>query len=148
VKPVSSPVDLFLFISFFPQLVAGPIVRASHFLPQLDRRPSLDPVTMAYGLILIVSGLFKKTVIAHYLAVDLVDPVYFDPTSYSTLDVVGAHYAYTIQVYLDFSAYSDIAIGVAALLGFRFRKNFDRPFGATSLAQLWQRWHISLSTFL
>jgi alginate O-acetyltransferase complex protein AlgI len=148
VKPVTTPIDLFLYISFFPQLVAGPIVRASHFLPQLERRPSLDPLTLAYGLVLIVSGLFKKIVLAHYLAVDLVDPVYFDPASHTTVDLVGAHYAYAIQVYLDFSAYSDIAIGVAALLGYRFRKNFDRPFGATSMAQLWQRWHISLSTFL
>lgn len=148
IKPVASPLDLFLYISFFPQLVAGPIVRASHFLPQLNKTPTLGAASFSYGLILILSGLFKKTILAHYLAVDLVDPVFFSPSDYSTLDLIGAHYAYAIQVYLDFSGYSDIAIGVAALLGFRFRKNFDRPFSAISLAQLWQRWHISLSTWL
>ncbi len=148
IKPVRSPLDLFLYISFFPQLVAGPIVRASHFLPQLNKNPQLDPMSLAYGLVLIVVGLFKKTVLAHYLAVGLVDPVFLEPSEYSTLDLIGAHYGYAVQVYLDFSAYTDIAIGVAALLGFHFKKNFDRPFGATSCAQLWQRWHISLSTFL
>jgi len=148
IKHPVSLLDLFLFISFFPQLVAGPIVRAAHFLPQLRRKSTLDGETLAYGLVLIVSGLFKKTVVAHYIATDLVDPVFLDPASHTTLDLIGAQYAYAVQVYLDFSAYSDIAIGIAALLGFRFRKNFDRPFGSTSLAQLWQRWHISLSTFL
>ncbi|ARP98522.1 MBOAT family O-acyltransferase [Pseudorhodoplanes sinuspersici] len=148
VKPVSSPIDLFLYISFFPQLVAGPIVRGSDFLPQLSKPPQLTRVVAIYGFILILAGMLKKTVVAHYLAVDLVDPVFVDPTSASSADLVGAHYAYAIQVYCDFSGYSDIAIGVAALLGFRFRKNFDRPFAATSMQQLWQRWHISLSTWL
>ncbi|GEC17500.1 MBOAT family O-acyltransferase [Nitrobacter winogradskyi] len=148
VKPVSSPLDLFLYISFFPQLVAGPIVRGSDFLPQLSKPPQLTRVAAVYGFLLILTGMLKKTVVAHYLAVDLVDPVFVDPTSASSADLVAAHYAYAIQVYCDFSGYSDIAIGIAALLGFRFRKNFDRPFAATSLQQLWQRWHISLSTWL
>ena len=147
-KPVRSPLDLFLYISFFPQLVAGPIVRASHFLPQLDKPSELTRTSMTYGLLLILVGVLKKTVVAHYIAVDLVDPAFADPSAVSSADLFAAHYAYAIQVYCDFSAYSDIAIGVAALLGFRFRKNFDRPFAATSLAQLWQRWHISLSTWL
>lgn len=148
IKPVESPLDLFLYISFFPQLVAGPIVRASHFLPQLSVRPSLDRAAVVFGFLLIISGLFKKTFVAHYLAVDLVDPVFFDPQSYGSWDVLVAHYAYAVQVYCDFSGYSDIAIGAAALLGYRFRKNFDRPLAATSLVVLWQRWHISLSTWL
>lgn len=148
VAPARSPVDLFLYISFFPQLVAGPIVRASHFLPQLERQPDLSRTALAFGLLLVLNGMLKKTVIAHYIAVDLVDPVFAQPDIATSGDLIAAHYAYAVQVYCDFSAYSDIAIGVAALLGYRFRKNFDRPFAATSLQQLWQRWHISLSTWL
>jgi D-alanyl-lipoteichoic acid acyltransferase DltB (MBOAT superfamily) len=148
IKPVRSAVDLFLYISFFPQLVAGPIVRASHFLPQLDKNPELTRAAVTTGFLLILNGMLKKTVIAHYLAADLVDPVFAAPTQATSVDLLAAHYAYAVQVYCDFSAYSDIAIGTAALLGFRFRKNFDRPLAATSLAQLWQRWHISLSTWL
>jgi alginate O-acetyltransferase complex protein AlgI len=147
-KPVRSPLDLFLYISFFPQLVAGPIVRASHFLPQLSKPPELTRTSVTYGFLLILGGVLKKTVVAHYIAVDLVDPAFANPSATGSFDLFAAHYAYAIQVYCDFSAYSDIAIGTAALLGFRFRKNFDRPFSATSLAQLWQRWHISLSTWL
>ena len=148
IPAVRSPVDLFLYISFFPQLVAGPIVRASHFLPQLNKRPELTRTAMVYGFLLILIGMFKKVVVAHYIAVDLVDPVFAQPSDMASLDLWAAHYAYAIQVYCDFSAYSDIAIGIAALLGYRFRKNFDRPFSTTSLQQLWQRWHISLSTWL
>ncbi len=148
IKPVTSPLDMALYISFFPQLVAGPIVRASHFLPQLDKTPVLTRAAVATGFLLILNGMLKKTVVAHYLAIDLIDPVFANPSQASSADLIAAHYAYVVQVYCDFSAYSDIAIGVAALLGFRFRKNFDRPFGTTSLQQLWQRWHISLSTWL
>jgi D-alanyl-lipoteichoic acid acyltransferase DltB (MBOAT superfamily) len=148
VEPARSPVDLFLYISFFPQLVAGPIVRASHFLPQLNKKPELTRTAMVYGFLLILNGMLKKVVIAHYIAVDLVDPVFGQPADATSLDLLAAQYAYAIQVYCDFSAYSDIAIGVAALLGYRFRKNFDRPFSTTSLQQLWTRWHISLSTWL
>lgn len=148
VKPVAAPVDLFLYISFFPQLVAGPIVRGSDFIPQLARPAELPRVAAIFGFILILAGMLKKTVVAHYLAVDLVDPVFASPESATSADLVAAHYAYAIQVYCDFSGYSDIAIGTAALLGFRFKRNFDRPFSATSLQQLWQRWHISLSTWL
>jgi D-alanyl-lipoteichoic acid acyltransferase DltB (MBOAT superfamily) len=148
VKPVASPVDLFLYISFFPQLVAGPIVRGSDFLPQLRKPPQLARTAAVYGFLLILAGMLKKTVVAHYIAVDLVDPAFEDPSGAGSADLVAAHYAYAIQVYCDFSGYSDIAIGTAALLGFRFKKNFDRPFSATSMQQLWQRWHISLSTWL
>jgi D-alanyl-lipoteichoic acid acyltransferase DltB (MBOAT superfamily) len=147
-QPVRSPLDLFLYISFFPQLVAGPIVRASHFLPQLAKPAELTRTSVTYGFLLILAGVLKKTVIAHYIAVDLVDPAFAAPSATASADLIAAHYAYAIQVYCDFSAYSDIAIGTAALLGYRFRKNFDRPFAATSLTQLWQRWHISLSTWL
>ena len=142
-----SLLDVLLYISFFPQLVAGPIVRAAHFLPQLRAAPAMDAYT-AFGLLLIVWGLFKKVVVATYLAQEIVDPVFFDPLAYASVDVLLAVYGYAIQIYCDFSAYSDIAIGVAALLGFQFPRNFDQPYRANSLREFWRRWHISLSTWL
>lgn len=140
--------DTVLYISFFPQLVAGPIVRAKHFLPQLNQTPRLSRNAIALGLLLIVWGLFKKTVIAAEIAEGLVDPVFYDPASYGTIDLVFAVYGYAVQIYCDFSAYSDIAIGVAALLGYQFNRNFDQPYRASSFQDFWRRWHISLSTWL
>ena len=139
--------DMALYISFFPQLVAGPIVRASFFLPQLYRE---NPVPIAVGppLLLILGGLFKKVVVANYLATDLVDPVFFDPASYTSLDLLFAAYGYAVQIYCDFSAYSDMAIGLAALLGYWFPPNFDQPYRAQSVREFWRRWHISLSSWL
>jgi alginate O-acetyltransferase complex protein AlgI len=139
--------DMLLYLSFFPQLVAGPIVRASFFLPQLYSPPKQ---TLALGppLMLILGGLFKKVVMANYLATDLVDPVFFDPASFSSLDLLLAAYGYAIQIYCDFSAYSDMAIGLAALLGYRFPPNFNQPYRARSLQEFWRRWHISLSSWL
>lgn len=140
------PTDMLLYLSFFPQLVAGPIVRAASFLPQLASPPPSLPVAPA--LLLILGGLFKKVVIANYLATDLVDPVFFDPTAFGRTDLILAAYGYAVQIYCDFSAYSDIAIGLAALLGYRFPPNFDQPYRAASLAEFWRRWHISLSSWL
>jgi D-alanyl-lipoteichoic acid acyltransferase DltB (MBOAT superfamily) len=140
--------DMMLYISFFPQLVAGPIVRAADFIPQLQVKPCSDQLLASMGLLLIVWGLFKKAIIANYLAVDLVDPVFFDPTAYSSWDLLMASYGYAVQIYCDFSAYSDIAIGVAALLGYHFPKNFNQPYRSASLREFWQRWHISLSSWL
>ena len=147
-KAPSGFIDTMLYISFFPQLVAGPIVRAKDFLPQLTITPRLSREAIALGALLIVWGLFKKTVIATELAEGLVDPVFFDPGSYSALDRLFAVYAYAVQIYCDFSAYSDIAIGCAALLGYRFARNFDQPYRASSFQDFWRRWHISLSTWL
>jgi len=143
-----SLLDLLLYVSFFPQLVAGPIVRAVHFLPQLDRAPRLSRRMMVFGFFMIVVGLFKKMVIANYLAVDLVDPIFFDPSTRTSLELLAGIYGYAIQIYCDFSGYSDIAIGTAALLGFRFHMNFNQPYRAASLREYWQRWHISLSQWL
>ncbi len=140
--------DVMLYISFFPQLVAGPIVRAKDFLPQLRQTPSLSREMAAFGFLLIIWGLFKKTVIANELASGLVDDVFFDPAYYGTTDLLFAAYGYAVQIYCDFSAYSDIAIGCAALLGYRFQKNFDQPYRARSFQDFWRRWHISLSTWL
>ena len=142
------PLDVLLYISFFPQLVAGPIIRAGDFLPQLDADARLDRNAVVGGLVLSISGLFKKMVVANYLAVDLVDPVFLDPDSYSSLMVLLAIYGYAIQIYCDFSGYSDIAIGTAAMLGFHFKANFNQPYRATSLRDFWRRWHISLSQWL
>ena len=146
--PARSLVDVMLLMSFFPHLVAGPIVRASDLLPQFDRVPRLTREMAAHGLLLIAWGLFKKTVIASELAVRLVDPVFFDPSAYGALDIAAATYGYAVQIYCDFSAYSDMAIGLAALLGYSFPRNFDQPYRAGSLQQFWRRWHISLSSWL
>ena len=142
-----NPLDMLLYMSFFPQLVAGPIVRAAYFLPQLTR-PSTEPIPVGPALLLILSGLFKKVVIANYVATGLVDPVFSAPTSYGGPDLLLATYGYAVQIFCDFSAYSDIAIALAALLGFRFPANFNQPYRAQRLREFWQRWHISLSTWL
>ena len=143
-----SLLDVMLFKSFFPQLVAGPIVRAADFIPQIHEPPRLTREHVAIGVVLVLSGLFKKMVIANYLATDLVDPIFFDPTVVGSLDLLVGMYGYAIQIYCDFSGYSDIAIGIAALLGYRFLPNFAQPYRATSLQDFWRRWHISLSTWL
>jgi len=143
-----NPTDVFLYISFFPQLVAGPIVRAAHFLPQIDAPTSPDANARALAVVLILMGLFKKMVIANYLSVLLVDPVFALPDGQNTLTAVAATLGYAIQIYCDFSGYSDIAIGIALLLGYRFQRNFNQPYRADSLRDFWQRWHISLSSWI
>src|SRR3954452_14618284 len=139
--------DMALYMSFFPQLVAGPIVPAAYFLPQLAR-PSTEPIPIAPALLLILLGLFKKVVIANYLATGLVDPVFAAPADYSGPDLLLGIYGYAVQIYCDFSAYTDIAIALAALLGFRFPPNFNQPYRSERLREFWQRWHISLSSWL
>jgi len=141
-------IDVMFFISFFPHLVAGPIVRAASFLPQLDQPPDRRRVFVGLGVMLILWGVFKKAVVANWLAVRLVDKAFFDPHAYGTIDLIAAVYGYAVQIYCDFSAYSDIAIGVAALLGYRFQRNFNQPYRAETLADFWKRWHISLSSWL
>ena len=137
-----------LFVSFFPQLVAGPIVRASHLLPQLARRPRLTNEQGSLGLLLVLVGLVKKVAIADYLAVNLVDRVFDFPERFGSLEVLAGVYGYAFQIYCDFSGYSDIAIGSALLLGLTIPKNFETPYRAASLQDFWRRWHISLSTWL
>jgi D-alanyl-lipoteichoic acid acyltransferase DltB (MBOAT superfamily) len=143
-----SLLDITLLMSFFPHLVAGPIVRASDLLPQFRKVPKLDRGMVAMALLLIVWGLFKKAVVASELSVNLVDPVFFDPAAHSSLDLLMAAYGYAVQIYCDFSAYSDMAIGIAALFGYRFPRNFNQPYRASSLQDFWRRWHISLSSWL
>lgn len=146
--PAKSLLDVMLLLSFFPHLVAGPIVRAADLLPQFERAPRLTRVMATHGVLLIVWGLFKKTVIASELSVNLVDPVFFDPTAFGAVDIAAAVYGYAVQIYCDFSAYSDMAIGLAALLGYSFPRNFDQPYRASSMQAFWRRWHISLSSWL
>jgi len=148
VKAERSLFDVALYISFFPQLVAGPIVRAADFLPQLKKRPVLTNDRVALGMVLIVVGLFKKMIVANYLATLYVDDIFFDPLGRAPLDLLFGVYGYAVQIYCDFSGYSDMAIGLAALLGYHFSKNFDQPYRASSVRDFWRRWHISLSTWL
>jgi alginate O-acetyltransferase complex protein AlgI len=137
-----------LFVSFFPHLVAGPIVRPRDLLPQLERRPSLTREDGSEALFLIAIGLVKKLVLSDQLAQNLVDRVFERPTSFSSVEVLCAVYGYAAQIYCDFSGYTDIAIGSALLLGVRFPKNFDAPYKSCDLADFWRRWHISLSSWL
>ena len=141
-------VDVLLYVSFFPQLVAGPIVRAKDFLPQLASFPNPENIRAGFAFSLIGAGLVKKIFIAHYISQELVQPVFQDPLAYSTLDVMLGIYGYAVQIYCDFSAYSDMAIGFAALLGYHFEPNFDQPYRSKSLQEFWRRWHISLSSWL
>ncbi|WP_076071126.1 MBOAT family O-acyltransferase [Sphingomonas montana] len=146
--PAASLLDITFLMSFFPHLVAGPIVRAADLVPQLQATPRLNRGMVASALLLIVWGLFKKAVIASELATQFVDPVFADIAGHSRIDLVLAAYGYAVQIYCDFSAYSDMAIGIAALFGYRFPRNFDQPYRAASLQEFWRRWHISLSSWL
>jgi alginate O-acetyltransferase complex protein AlgI len=136
------------FVLFFPQLVAGPIVRAQDLLPQLDDLPPLEMTAATAGVFRIVVGLFKKIALADALALSIVDRVFEAPERFSALEVLAGVYGYALQIYLDFSAYSDIAIGSAQVLGFTLPENFSTPYRSANLQEFWRRWHISLSTWL
>lgn len=140
--------DFAMYLSFFPHVIAGPIVRASEFIPQIAKRPSITWVESGTAFRLIIAGLFKKVVISSYLSAHIVDPVFAAPHQHSSLEVLFAIYGYAIQIYADFSGYTDIAIGCALLLGFKFPQNFNAPYRATSLQDFWRRWHMTLSRWL
>jgi len=147
-KPTRSLVDILLYISFFPHLIAGPIVRAAKFLAQTTHRSLASDIQLASSVFLILGGLFKKVIIANYLSTEFVDGVFRSPADFSSLDLLLGMYAYALQIYCDFSAYTDIAIGVANLLGYQFPQNFNQPYRALSVQDFWRRWHITLSTWL
>ena len=147
-EPVKNIFDFGFFLTFFPQLVAGPILRASDFIPQMYGKFSLTNREMGHALFLIMNGLVKKMIISDYLSINFVDRVFDNPLNYSGFENLMAVYGYTIQIYCDFSGYTDIAIGTALLLGFRIPLNFNSPYKATSLTDFWRRWHISLSSWL
>ena len=136
------------YLSFFPHLVAGPIVRGSELLPQLETPRDPRRVDTARAFYLIGTGLFKKVVIANYLATHIVDQVFGAPVQHSSLETWVAVYGYAVQIYADFSGYTDMAIGLALLLGFKFPQNFDSPYTAVSIQDFWRRWHMTLSRWL
>ena len=144
----AKPIDTAVYLAFFPHLVAGPIVRAAEFLPQLRQPRDPRRVEGARAFTLIAKGLFKKVVVANLLATTIVDPVFSTPSAHSALEIIVAVYGYAVQIYADFSGYTDMAIGLALLLGFRFPDNFDRPYTAVSLQDFWRRWHMTLSRWL
>lgn len=147
-KPLSNLLDYVFYVSFFPQLVAGPIVRARDFIPQIRQPLYVSPEMFGQGVFFIVSGLFKKAVISDYISVNFVERIFDNPGLYSGLENLFGVYGYALQIYCDFSGYSDMAIGIALLLGFRFPINFNSPYKADSVTDFWHRWHISLSTWL
>ncbi|WP_431242977.1 MBOAT family O-acyltransferase [Flavobacterium sp. P21] len=148
IKPTKNYIEYLFFVSFFPQLVAGPIVRAKDFLPQIYQKLNLSRQDVNNALFLIIGGLIKKTVISNYISVNFVDRVFDTPLSYTSFENLMASYGYAIQIYCDFSGYSDMAIGIALLLGFKLPVNFRTPYKSTSITDFWRRWHISLSTWL
>jgi alginate O-acetyltransferase complex protein AlgI len=147
-KPVNNIIDYAFFVTFFPQLVAGPIVRASEFLPQMHRPTVVTKEMFGNAVYLIGCGLFKKAVISDYISTNFVDRVFDAPALYSGLENLFAVYGYALQIYCDFSGYSDMAIGIALLLGFRFPMNFDSPYKSQNITEFWRRWHMTLSRWL
>ncbi len=148
VEPVRNLADFGFYVSFFPQLVAGPIVRAASFIPQLYQQYRLTAREVWHAAFLILGGLIKKLLFADFLAINLIDRVFENPASFSGFENLMASYGYAIQIYFDFSGYTDIAIGVALLLGFKLPVNFNAPYKADSIREFWRRWHISLSSWL
>ena len=147
IKAVDSFVDFALFVAFFPQLVAGPIVRAVEFLPQMVTPPRVNAAQIVEGLNWFIVGLFKKVFIADRLA-QFVDPIFLSPHTYDAVTHRWAILAYAAQIYCDFSGYSDLAIGTAKWFGFELPRNFNFPYLSESITEFWKRWHISLSTWM
>ena len=147
VSPTETWIEYLFFLSYFPALVAGPIVRADYFLPQIQNRDHASREEMAAGLWLIILGLVKKAVVADYIA-QYNDLIFASPTGYSGLESLMGVVGYVVQIYCDFSGYSDMAIGISAIMGFRLTQNFDFPYKSRNLTDFWRRWHISLSTWL
>ena len=147
ISPTSNLISFLSFVSFFPQLVAGPIERASNLIPQIESKRTINIDQFKAGFFQILVGLFRKIVVADNLAL-YVDLIYGDPQIYNSSTLLLATFLYTFQIYFDFSGYSDIAIGTAKLLGFNFKQNFNLPYFSNSLTEFWRRWHISLSSWL
>ena len=148
IKPLTNLLDYAFYVSFFPQLVAGPIVRARDFIPQIRKPLFVSQEMFGRGIFLIVSGLFKKAIISDYISINFVERIFDNPTLYSGVENLMGVYGYALQIYCDFSGYSDMAIGIALLLGFHFNLNFNSPYKSASITEFWRRWHISLSSWL
>lgn len=147
-KPTGSFRNFLLYVSFFPNILAGPIDRASDFLPQIEKEPFISREDFGKAIFLICLGLLKKVVVADYISINFVDRIFDFPLRYTGVENLLAVYGYVLQIYCDFSGYSDLAIGIALLFGFKLMENFNYPFKATSIADFWRRWHISLSKWL
>ncbi len=148
IKACRNFLDYTFYLTFFPPLLAGPVVRAKDMLPQVASDPVATREMVSDGLFLIIAGLIKKVIVADYISGNFVDRVFDNPALYSGFENTMAIFGFAIQLYCDFSGYSDMAIGIALLLGYRFMDNFDSPFKAQSPTEFWHRWHISLSTWL
>lgn len=148
IHALKNPLDYAFYVSFFPQLVAGPIVRAKDFIPQIRQPLFVSQAMFGQGVFFIISGLFKKAVISDYISVNFVERIFDNPGLYSGIENLFGIYGYALQIYCDFSGYSDMAIGIALLLGFHFPINFNSPYKSFSVTDFWHRWHISLSTWL
>jgi alginate O-acetyltransferase complex protein AlgI len=144
----ASLLDFAVYLTFFPHVLAGPLVRVNELVPQLHEPGDPRRIDSSRAFRLIVQGMFKKVVVSSYLATAIVDPVFAAPQAHSSLEVLVAVYAYAFVIYCDFSGYTDIAIGIALLLGIRFPQNFDAPYTARSLQEFWRRWHMTLSRWL
>ncbi len=147
-QPLNRWIDYLFYLSFFPQLVAGPIVRARDFIPQIGRELLVTREMFGRGIGFIIIGLVKKAIISDYISLNFVDRIFDNPSLYSGFECLMGIYGYALQIYCDFSGYSDMAIGIALLLGFRFPKNFDAPYKSATITEFWRRWHISLSSWL
>lgn len=147
IKSSSNFVDYAFYMTFFPHLVAGPIVRASDFIPQINNPLHIDRALLKTALFRIVLGFSKKLIVADFLG-KFVDIVHSKPELYSGAENLISMYAYSFQIYFDFSGYSDIAIGIALLMGYKLNENFERPYASQNITDFWRRWHISLSTWL
>ena len=148
IEPVRNFLDFGFYLSFFPQLVAGPIVRAKEFIPQLRKPFFLGRTQFGFAIFWILNGLAKKLILSDYLAVNFCDRVFENPLLYTGFENLTALFGYSLQVYADFSGYTDIATGVAMLMGFYLPKNFNSPYKAKNAGEFWKRWHISLSKWL
>lgn len=148
IKPLTSLLDYAFYVSFFPPLVAGPIIRARDFIPQIRKPLVITKEMFGQGVFFLLCGLFKKAIISDYIGVNFVERIFDNPTLYSGVENLMGIYGYALQIYCDFSGYSDMAIGIALLLGFHVNKNFDSPYQSASITEFWRRWHISLSSWL
>lgn len=147
IGPLRRWIDYVFYVSFFPQLVAGPIVRARDFIPQIYKTPVVTRAEFGEGLFLVLCGLFKKTVISDYISLNFVDRIFDAPLLYTGVENLLGVYGYALQIYCDFSGYSDMAIGLGRMFGFHFLENFDYPYISKSITEFWRRWHISLSSW-
>lgn len=148
IEPARDALDFAFYLCFFPRLVAGPIVRAKDFLPQMYQKISLSKKEAGMALFLIMVGLIKKAVISDYISQNFVDRIFDSPLSYTPFETWMAAYGYALQIYCDFSGYSDMAIGLGLLMGFKLPENFRTPYKSASVTEFWKRWHITLSSWL